>query len=257
MSSHFVRFAALFACCATISFAQVTLSGASYTQDFNSIGSGLPTGWSVYTSATDTTLGTATTFTTTTTSWSSTTAGSDFRNIATFGSSNQSTDSDRAIGWRPLAASSGARTGAVMLSLANTTGFTNFSLSFDIFTANNVNETQTYSIEYRVGNSGAFTQLSTFTTPDSGSLSLNASTISVNSVSLSALSNQSQSVYFRIRGTATSGTSLDTIGIDNFVLSYSAIPEPSTCAAIFGGLALLGAAGWRRRSKRTTAPLAA
>src|SRR4051812_17563237 len=31
--------------------AQVNLTGISYTQDFNSLGSGLPAGWSVHTSA--------------------------------------------------------------------------------------------------------------------------------------------------------------------------------------------------------------
>lgn len=238
--------------------AQVTLSGTSYTQNFNSVGSVLPTGWSVNTATTVSTLGTTGSFTSTATNWNSGTAGTDFRNISSddiaFGSgaAAQGGNSNRAIGWRPLAAGSNARDGSVMLTLTNTTGFTNFSLSMDVFTANDVNLSQVYSLEYRVGDTGNFTQISTYTTPSSGATTFNTQTLTATSITLSALNDQSSAVFIRLRGTTTTGTSLDTVGIDDFSLSYSAaaIPEPSTYAAIFGAIALLGVVVHKRRQRR-------
>lgn len=139
-----------------------------------------------------------------------------------------------------------------MLTLSNTTGFTNFSLSVDVFTANDITASQVYSLEYRVGNSGNFTQISTYTTPSSGASTFNTQTLTATSITLSALNDQSSPVFIRLRGTAASGTNLDTVGIDDFSLSYSAtaIPEPSTYAAIFGGVVLVGVIVRKRRQKR-------
>ena len=46
----------------------------------------------------------------------------------------------------------------------------------------------------------------------------------------------------------------DTLGVDDFTLNYSAsaIPEPSTYAAIAGGV-MLAAAAWKRRRRREPA----
>lgn len=248
--------AVVFVCFVSIAPAQITLSGISYTESFNSLSSGLPSGWTVSTSATVSTLGTAGTFASTATAWNSATAGTDFRNISsddlTFGvgsPTQNSNSSNRALGWRPLADSVGAREGSSMLTLAHTTGLTGFSLSVTVFAANDVAGSQNYSLEYRVGNTGNFTLITTYTTPSSGSTGFNELTLTANSITLSALNNQSTNVYVRVRGTTTSGTTLDTLGIDNFSLSYSAIPEPSTYAAIFGAGAL-AAAAWHRRRQR-------
>src|SRR5436190_997061 len=43
--------------------AQVILTGTSYTQNFDGLGTGLPTGWTVYVDATNTSLGTQKTLT--------------------------------------------------------------------------------------------------------------------------------------------------------------------------------------------------
>ena len=100
-----------------------------------------------------------------------------------------------------------------------------------------------------MGDTGAFTQLgATYAT---GTV-FGQSTITANSITLSAINNQSSIVYFRVRGTTSSGTSssgLDVLGIDNFTLSYNAtaVPEPSTYAAILGGVALVGVMALRRR----------
>jgi trimeric autotransporter adhesin len=234
-------------------FAQLTLTGTSYTQNFDAIGSGLPTGWTVSTSATASTLGTTASFVTTQATWASTTDA--FRNVASsniaFSSSttNQGLDTNRALGWRPISAAT--RDGAITLMLTNTTGFTNFSLGFDLFTTNDVSGAQTYVFEYRVGSSGSFTQLgSTYTTSGSGATDFGSVSYSFISSDFAGLNNQSSEVYFRVRGTGSGSGNLDTIAIDNFSLTYSAVPEPATYA-FFGGLAALGLAGAKRlRSRR-------
>jgi hypothetical protein len=243
---------------------QITLIGTSYIQNFNSLGAGLPAGWSVNVTTTASTLGASGSFTTAATSWASTTSVTDFRNVASddiaFGSSSttQGNDTNRALGWRPLAAGTDARTGSLMLTLSNTSGFSNFSLSVKVFTGNDgFNGSQIYSLEYRVGSSGSFTPIATYSTPITGASTFNEQVLTANSVTLSALNNQSSNVYFRLRGTTTTGTSLDTVVIDDFSLSYSAIPESSTYAAIIG-IITLGCACWRRYQRKnplsTTTP---
>ena len=239
--------------------AQLSITGSSYTENFNSIGSGLPTGWSVYTSTSVSTLGTAATFTTATTTWATTTVGTDFRNVSsnnityTTTGATQAANTDRALGWRPVGSDSATvtpgRTGAVMLTLANTSGYQNFSLSVDIFTVNITASSQTYVLEYRVGNTGSFTTIGNYTTAGTSTNAYdNPQTLTANSITLSALNNQSDSVYIRLRGTSSSGSSnLDQIAIDNFSLSYAAIPEPSTYAAIAGLVTLIGVVVHRRR----------
>jgi hypothetical protein len=229
--------------------AQVNLTGISYTQDFNSLGSGLPAGWSVNTSTTSSTLGNPGSFTAAATTWAASTTLTDFRNVAgdniAFGSASgtQSSDLNRALGWRPLAAATDARSGSIMLTIANTTGFQDFALSVQVFTGNDSStSSQSYLLEYRVGDTGNFTPIATYLTPTTGATGFNAQTFTANPVTLSALNDQPDTVYFRLRGTATSGTSLDSIALDDFSLTYSAVavPEPPTYAAVLGGLALLG-----------------
>ncbi|HRJ46820.1 MAG TPA: PEP-CTERM sorting domain-containing protein [Opitutaceae bacterium] len=230
--------------------AQVVLTGTSYTQDFNAIGSGLPAGWSVSTSATLSALGDAAIFTQAATVWSSTTGV--FRNIASNtgttsdNTATQNANTDRALGWRPVGVTSentGPRQGAVTFALANTSGLQNFNLSVSIFTANDVANNQTYALEYRVGTTGNFTSLGTYTT----GTPFNPTTLTANSVTLSALNNQSEYVFIRIRGTSLTGTgNLDTLGIDNFSLTYTAVPEPSTYAFL-AGVAVLAFVVARRR----------
>jgi hypothetical protein len=233
-------------------FGQITLTGTNYTQDFNSIGSGLPTGWTVSTNATASGLGTPTIFTTDAISWSSTAASGVFRNtsssniVSTSLAGPQSSNTDRALGWRPTLA--GEREGAITAEFSNTQGFTNFTLSLSVFTFNDVTAVATYALEYRIGSSGAFTQLSaTYTT----GTEFSSYTYSITALTLAALNDQSSPLFIRLRGTTSSGTgSLDGIGIDNFSLTYSAVPEPSAYA-FFGGVTALGLAGLHRfRSRR-------
>src|SRR5581483_2612985 len=72
---------ALFAIAGTNhSSAQIILGGTNYTQTFETIGVGLPPGWSVRTNASASALGTTVAFTTNSTSWNNTTA--QFANFA-------------------------------------------------------------------------------------------------------------------------------------------------------------------------------
>jgi len=238
-------------------FGQVTLTGTGYTQNFDSIGSGLPTGWTVSTSATPTGLGTSTIFTTDAVSWSSTAASGVFRNTSSSNiasgsaSGTQSSNTNRALGWRPTLAAE--REGSITVEFSNTQGFTNFNLSLSVFTFNNVTAVATYALEYRVGSSGAFTQLGdTYTT----GTEFSGHTYSITASSLAALNDQNAPLFIRLRGTTSSGTgSLDGIGIDNFSLTYSAIPEPSAYT-LFGGATALVLAGLHRFPRRKTNPAA-
>lgn len=236
---------------ASSTFAQVTLSGTSYIQNFDAIGSGLPTGWTVFNSATLNTLGASTTFSSTPTNWSAArVAGEVFRNsssiniASTSSGANQTNNTNRALGWRP--STQAERDGAIVFQLTNTIGFTNFSVSLDIFTLNDVTAVTNFDFEFRVGSSGNFVKIGdTYTTGEAFS----PITFFANSVSLSALNNQSEAVFFRVRGTTPTGTgTLDTIGIDNFSLTFTPIPEPSAFAALAGLFALAFTATRRRRA---------
>ena len=128
-------------------------------------------------------------------------------------------------------------------------------MSLRIFTGNDsATSSQTYLVEYRVGETGSFTTIATYLTPTTGAASFNSQTLTAGPATLSVLNDQADQVYFRVRGTATSGTSLDSIAIDDFSLTYSAaaVPEPATCAVITGAVMLLGAL-WQRRRPAPTA----
>jgi hypothetical protein len=84
---------------------QVAITNLGYTQDFNSIGSGLPTGWDVRTGATASSLGSTATFNTSQVAWDNTSGA--FKNYAastglteTATSSDQSGSTNRALGIR-------------------------------------------------------------------------------------------------------------------------------------------------------------
>jgi hypothetical protein len=252
-----LSFVGLLTACA--SFSQIALSGSSYMQNFDALGSGLPAGWSVSTSATINSLGTTATFTSAQTAWDATSAA--FRNISSndiaFGSNGaaQSANANRALGWRPVGSNAGEvapfRTGAVTLEIENTLGFRDFKLSLDLFQSNNTSGVQTYVVEYRVGISGNFIQIGTsYTTSDLAANFVDFNVRQLTNISLAALDDQAEPVFIRVRGTTSSGsTNLDTIGLDNFVLTYSAVPEPSAFVA-WSALAAFGWAGTRRRRRR-------
>ena len=63
-----------------ISQAQITLTGNSYTENFDNVGSAIPTGWTLRKAASATVLGTIDTLRYTATAWNISNAG--FKNVA-------------------------------------------------------------------------------------------------------------------------------------------------------------------------------
>jgi hypothetical protein len=227
--------------------AQIILSNSSYTQDFNAIESGLPSGWSVHSGATVSSTGTALLFGTAKKSWSE--IDGAFKNYAsanndgaTAGSSStvQANFLDRALGVRQgTSLDPGA---AFVARIANTEGFHSFELALDLQILSSQSRSTTWTIDYRVGESGVFTPLGSYADPGEW-----GSTRQVFSFG-TELDDQSDQVYIRVAAlSASSGTGYrDSFAIDNFSLTFTAIPEPSTYAAVAAG-GLLGFAGLRRR----------
>ena len=230
--------------------AALVLDGTSYIENFDNLGSGLPPGWSVNTGATVSDTGSIVTLVTGATSWATTTG--NFRNVASADGLNstdtpatQSASTDRALGIRQTG-SFGDPGAAFELNIQNTTGLNNFSLSISLQMLSVQTRSTTWTIDYRVGDSGDFTSLGTYADPGV----FGSTTFTADSTALSSWNNQSQDIWFRVvalDGTTGSGSS-DTFGIDDFTLSYSAVPEPGVGGVIAGAwlLALCGLHAWRR-----------
>ena len=123
-------------------------------------------------------------------------------------------------------------------------------MSFKLFTPNSAGTAGTFQLQYQIGTSGTFTQLASVSyTNDTAQSPLIVTTVSLTSGQLAAISNQSSQVTLRLDNTASSGTTFNTLAIDDFAYTASAIPEPSTYAAIFGTV-VLGCAVWRRKQQK-------
>jgi hypothetical protein len=209
--------------------AQVVLSGTSYVQKFDDLGSALPPGWSVRTNATATSLGAEAPFNTNSTSWSSTagqfanyasTVSNSGTNFVGTGESTavQAACTNRCPGVR-LTGSFGDPGAAFVLHLQNTLGFANLQLTVDLNMLSVQTRSNLWIIDYGFGiNPGSFTPV--WTNTDPGAFGATTTTIALGS----ALNNQAQNVWIRIvtlEPAAGSG-SRDTFGIDNFKLNYEA-----------------------------------
>jgi hypothetical protein len=210
---------------ASISHAAVALTGASYTQNFDSIGSGLPTGWDVRTGASATTLGSAATLTTAATTWGD--SGGAFKNVASSTSltsaattTDQANSSDRALGIRQTG--SFGDPGAAFNFNFNSTGLAINTISFNLEMLSVQSRSSTWSIQYATSASpSSFTTLGTWGDPGTfGSTSLSFSTSDFGT-NLNDLS----SAWFRVVALSgsTSTGSRDTIAIDDFSMTFSAL----------------------------------
>ena len=218
------------------SFAQLSLSGTSYTQTFDGIGTNLPIGWSVDTGAKANALGSTVTLNTTAAAWSGTTGG--FKNYASSDgllisatTSDQSNSTDRALGVKQVSQTStsfpnsdpGA---AFILHIANTNGLTNFSATFKLQSLDTASHrTTTWAVDYGFGamptSFTATTPTGTLTTGGGGSAAFTNNNITVNFGT--ALDNQSGDVWIRVVAlTATTGSgSRAASAIDDFNLTWT------------------------------------
>lgn len=239
---------------------QVSLSSSgTYLQNFDGIGSGLPTGWTVRDNANATSLGLDFSggFQQNKTLWSSSTGM--FANYASAlnpnatGSNNsteQNAMTDRALGLRQ-ASGFGDPGGAFTLQLANTTGFQDFNLSINLQTLTNSvasPRVTTYTVRYAVGTpsvAGDFTTLGTYTTDANFSNATQTFDLS----GATALNDQGQSVWFQVvaLSASTGSGNRDTFAIDNVQLTYTPVPEPGAVLAV--AAAGLGLAGLVRRRR--------
>jgi hypothetical protein len=226
---------------------------SSYTENFNSLGTGLPVGWGVWTDSTTTGNGTPYTWTTTNVANDGgASATSYFRNVpgaSQSWSTSLSSGSDRALGWR--AGSAASRDGSITLTWNNTAGWTFSTLSFDLFTTSDTGATATFNLEYQIGATGTFSQLAgkSYTTqanPTAPAL-LSVTHISLTATDLNPINDQSGLVTLRLNNMATTGISWETVALDNFNYTATAtsIPEPSSYAGL-GGASVLALALCRR-----------
>lgn len=219
--------------------AQVNLTGTSYTEDFDNLSSGLPAGWSVYTGADATSLGTdvgATRYNAAPTKWNSTTG--QFRNVASADnfaffadadSTLQQNATDRALALRQVGQTSSTFPGsdpggAFAFQIGNTTNLENFKLSFKLQSLDSASTRSTvWTVDYAIGSApSAFTSVAV-----TGNDTTGGNTYSNNIINVdfgSALDNQSGPVWIRIAALtpSTGSGNRPTTGIDDFQLTWDA-----------------------------------
>jgi len=227
-----------------------TATTTIYAENFNSIGSGLPSGWTVRTGATATSLGTPASFSTTPIDWANTSGA--FKNFASannagFNASTpdttQNSAPDRALGIRQTGAFGDP--GAAFTYQRNTTGETITAVSFDAQMLSVQPRSTTWTLQYGVGaNPTSFVTLATYTDP--GTWGNTNISVTLSPTQSAEVSNQ-PSVFFRIVAlTGSSGSGArDSFGIDNFTLTSSPPPTgpivpscPGTIAAFQGTTAV-------------------
>lgn len=237
--------------------AALTLNGTSYNQTFDDIGNGLPDGWSLYTAATASSLGTAVMRAPTMDTWGESSGG--FYNVASAdglssGSSTtqQKNSTDRALAVKQVGSGGYDSGAAIVLQIQNTAGLGNFSLSLEAQILNEQSRSTTWYFQYRLGDSGNFATLGAFNDPGVWGFT----TISFNCNDLGAWDNQSSDIWFRIAAlTLSSGSgSRDMFAIDDFSLTYSslshlAVPEPDGQGLVAAALPLIlcSLLLWRQR----------
>jgi endonuclease/exonuclease/phosphatase family metal-dependent hydrolase/uncharacterized protein YdeI (BOF family) len=225
------KFLALLATCFCVfstSFAQttgVTLSGTQYLENFDNIGTALPTGWGTKTGATsNTVLGTDAALTTAPTLWNITSGRFNNYASAEIGASgDQNAATNRALGIRQTG-TVGDPGAAFVVKLANTTGFSGFNLSFKLQSLDATStRTTLWLLEYGIGETPtSFTALTTspIALPTGNSSFSNQL---VTALIGSALDNISSPVWIRIRtnGASTGTGNRPSSAIDDFTLNYS------------------------------------
>ena len=206
--------------------AQVALSSGTYVQTFDTIGSGLPVGWSAYTGATATATGTAVSPNLTAVSWAATTGqwanvaaadnnGAPFTGAETVAA--QATAPDRALGIRQTGGF--GHPGASANFTFSTIGQQVTSISFSAQMLSVQTRSTAWSLQYGLG-AAPTTWITLATYPDPAAFG--TTTVTAGGFG-TALDNQA-SVWLRIVAlTASTGAgSRDTFGIDDFTIVTAA-----------------------------------
>jgi hypothetical protein len=209
--------------------AQIVLTNSPYQENFNSLGSGLPTGFSVYFGASSSSIGTAATYSSAHTARNNTTAR--FNNYASLNSgTDASTNTDRALGVRQTS-STGDPGASFVAQLANTTNKSNLKLSFKLQSLDAASpRVATWVVQYAIGDATPTSFTAIATSP--ASISTGGSQTSNTTVNVdfgTALDNISSKVWIRIVTLAsTSGTgNRPSSAIDDFSLTFDASGAPS------------------------------
>jgi hypothetical protein len=214
--------------------AQLSLTGTSYMQNFNNIGTSLPAGWSVDTGATASFLGNniSAAFIATpaaNTAWNATGGGfknfasaTPFANYAAGTVALQTSETNRALGVRQISATDYRV--AFVLEIANTTGLSNFDLSFKLQSLDSATSTRvtTWAVDYATGSSPTtFTPATTTGTMTTGGNVYSNNTINVDFGT--ALDNKPGPVYIRVVAlTPTTGTgNRASTAIDDYNLTWT------------------------------------
>lgn len=199
----------------------------AYTQNFDSLGSGLPENWQVYTGATSSSLGNVGTFTSTATSWGTTSGG--FYNVASASiglssdTSTQAAATNRALGIRQ-AGTGGLDPGAAVAFSTSTKGEKLSDISLDLMLLNDQTRSTTYAVQYSTNGGTSWTTFTGGTFISDASTGITPFTLS-DAFDMEAISDKS-ALMIRIAAlTASTGTgSRDMIGLDNFSISSVLFP---------------------------------
>lgn len=229
MKKNLLLFLFFYACLDAQS--QVSLSGSTFTENFNNLeASGLPAGFTVRTASSSTSGGTTSTLVTTKTPWNNTSG--NFRNVAsatgltaTSTANDQDASTNRALAIRQTG-SFGDAGGAFVFQIANTTALSNFQLTFLLQSLDAASTRQTtWIVDYGIGTTPAsFIPVPTTPVPlTTGNSTFSSTSISVNFGT--AIDNVADVVWIRVWASAPStGTGTRaTTGIDDWSLSWSGV----------------------------------
>ncbi len=238
---------ATMACAAGSSFGQTAVT-SNYTQTFDGIGTALPSGWTVRTGATATSLGTSGAFTTAAATWADT--GGSFKNVAssdgltsTATTAAQNASTDRALGVRQ--SGTFGDPGASFAFNINTTTATISAISLKAQMLSVQTRSTTWTIDYGIGAvPTSFTTIGTYVDPGT----FGSTTLSFGVGDFGTALNNQTSVWIRVTAlTASTGSgNRDTFGIDDFTIT--AVPEPHEYGIAFAGMLIALIVTRRRRA---------
>lgn len=214
--------------------AQIVLSGTNYSQNFNGLGAGMPNGITCRSPITATDNGFSIVPSPTPKEWHNASLQGNFYNFASAtgmtGAESVSTQNaalDRALGIRQSgsygdASSSPPSPPCFLFTIASTPGFVGFSMSLDLMMLSVQPRSTTWTIEYRIGTTGAFTVIGTYNDPGA----FGTTPFSFNFGS--ALDNVNGTIEIRVAALnpSTGSGNRDSFGIDNFSLTWSAAATP-------------------------------